>query len=52
MWHNKRVLIISTEYQYQVMSHFISDENMKEEKKCTLSLEEEEYWLGDSWFAI
>ena len=25
---------------------------MKEEKKCTLSLEEEEYWLGVSWFAI
>ena len=25
---------------------------MKEEKKCTLSLEEEEYCLGVSWFAI
>ena len=25
---------------------------MKEEKKCILSLEEEEYWLGVSWFAI
>ena len=25
---------------------------MKEEKKCTLSFEEEEYWLGVSWFAI
>ena len=24
---------------------------MKEEKKCTLSLEEEEYQLGVSWFA-
>ena len=25
---------------------------MKEEKKRTLSLEKEEYWLGVSWFAI